>query len=65
MLTKNVNGVDVVMSEEEERATTAEWATNDKVPKETPPLTVRGLAEILKSKGFLQDTDLTTTKVVV
>lgn len=57
MLTKMVNGERVQMTPEEEAEIRAEWAKPPPEP-EPEPLSVRELADILKTKGVLSQADM-------
>lgn len=61
MLTKMVDGKEVVMSQEEEADVSALWAANDPAKKSAPApkLTDGALADLLVSKGVLTQADVT------
>lgn len=64
MLTKMVNGLEVVMSDEEEAAIRAEWAANQAAPSAPaePKLTDGALADLLVAKGILSAADVAAAK---
>jgi len=59
MLTKNVNGVDVVCSPEEEEQIRAEWAKNDQALKsaeaQDPCIRLSQLKAVLDAAGISSD----------
>ena len=58
MLKKNVNGVDVICSPQEEAAIRAEWAENAAKPRPLPDVSAKEVLAALLKKGVITQEDV-------